>query len=462
MKVNSLYTKVFLSFLGILIVTEALIFVLFVHFAGRQYRERFGQHVRAQVAFARELVEEKIRSEPLRPPSENPLLKDLIRAMGKSYGARLWLTDPDGVALAQSFEGSVPGDVEEGFPGGPKREMGPIILYGERGRGHRLHVLIPVALDERRTGTLHALFQPPESTSHKGGFAMGLGVIGGVIALLVVPVSRRITRPLNVLRASALRISEGDLSHRAAVTGNDEIGQLGQAFNRMAEHLERMIRGGKELMAHVSHALRSPLARIRVAEEMVREHLEGSDLERVKRHLEVICEDVEELDGLIGRILEFSRMDMQERAYERVALDLPALLRDLLERFEPMLSRKGLILHADLPPHAVFSGDRTSLQSALSNLLDNAVKFTPEGGEICVSVDEEPPFLRMRMTNTYRRLSEGERDRLFDPFYRIEDVREAGTGLGLAITRKIVEGNGGHLQVANSERGLQFDLRLPR
>ncbi len=462
MTINRLYTKIFLSFLGILVITEALIFALFIHFAGRQFRERFEQNLRTQLDFAKELVEDKIRFEPHTPADQNQSLKDLVQRMGQSYGARLWLTGPDGIPMIQSFEGAVPRAVEAQFPADAEKKMGPFTLYKEFRKDHRFYVRIPIQLNGAQTGTLHAFFERMEPMPHKGGFAMGLGVIGVIIALLVAPVSRQITRPLNRLRKSALRISEGDLSHRASLTGRDEIGQLGKAFNRMAEQLERMIRSGKELTAHVSHELRSPLARIRVAEEMIRTQLKGADQGKAEKHLECIREDIEELDRLIGRILEFSRLDMADRALERAEVDLSSLLHHLLNRFEAAAEKRGLQLSAELPPHVSVMGDRDGLQSALSNLMDNAVKFTPDGGAVSIHLSTDADFIRLTVANTYRRLSQDELDRLFAPFFRVEDVQEAGTGLGLAITRKIIERNGGHIRALNTEQGLCFEIRFER
>ena len=462
MRINRLYTKIFLSFLGILIITEALIFVLFIHFAGRQFREWFEAAFKNQVVFAKELVEDTIRSEPLIPASQNQALKNLVRRMGRSYGSKLWLTGPDGTLLTQSFEGTVPLEVEKQFSKDPERTMGPFTLYKEFRKGHRFYVLIPIRLTDGQAGTLHVLLERMKPEPHKGGFAIGLGVIGVIIALLVIPVSRQITRPLKRLGRSAIRISEGDLSHRASVRGRDEIGELGQTFNRMAEQLERMIRGGKELTAHVSHELRSPLARIRVAEEMVRAQLRNTDLKDAKRHLDSIREDIRELDRLIGRILEFSRLDIQDRPFEQRDLDLSLILKDILDRYETAIRKKGLALRRDFLSRIPLFADGESLQSALCNMLDNAVKFAPERSEVSIGVSEDADALRISVTNTYRRLSEDELSRLFEPFYRVEDVQTAGTGLGLAITRKIVERNGGRIRALNTEKGLQFEISFPR
>jgi signal transduction histidine kinase len=462
MKIGRLYTKIFLSFLGILVITEVLIFILFIYFIGRHFRDHFEEYSRSQAAFVKEFVEDKIRSEPLTPASQNQALKDLILQMGEIFGAKFWLTGPSGSTLAKSFDGVMPKDIEKQFQRELKGRKGTFKIYRDFGEGWGFYMIIPIQMADGQTGNLHALFESTETGPRKGGFAIGLLVIGVIIALLVVPVSRQITKPLSRLRRSAIRISEGDLSHRTSLTGRDEIGQLGRTFNLMADRLERMIRGGKELTANVSHELRSPLTRIRVAEEIIQKKLKKDDSKKVEKHLNAIREDIEELDRLIGRILEFSKLDIHEGSFERVPLNLPALLRELLDRFETAMKEKGMVLRTELPSSALVYGDREGLRSALSNLLDNAVKFAPKGGEVAICVAEDAGSLRLSVTNTYRELSEDELDRLFEPFYRVEGVSERGTGLGLAIARKIIDQNGGRINASNSEKGLEFVILFPR
>ena len=120
---------------------------------------------------------------------------------------------------------------------------------------------------------------------------------------------------------------QGRSLHRTSVKGRDEIAQLGTTFNLMAERLERMISGGKELTANVSHELRSPLARIRIAEEIIREQMKKGKSGETEKHLNHICEDIEELDRLIGRILEFSKLDIHEGAFDKSPLDLSSMLQ---------------------------------------------------------------------------------------------------------------------------------------
>jgi signal transduction histidine kinase len=457
---SRLYTKIFLSFLAILIVTEILIFGLFIFFAGRHFRDRFEQYTTSQITFVKEFVEDKINARPSTPPSQNQALKALILRMGKIYDARFWLTGPDGRPLAKSFEGKIPKDVEKQPCSGPIGITGPFKIYKDFGKNHKVYVVVPIQMLHGQSGNLHALFESMNPERHRGPFALGLLVIGLFIALLVVPVSRRITKRLNRLRESADRISKGDLSHRSSVHGKDEIGQLASTFNTMAEKLERMIRGGKELTANVSHELRSPLARIRVAEEIMRGQLKKGIPKGMEKHLNNIQEDVYELDRLIGRILEFSKLDLHEESFEKGSLDLSAILRKLLARYEPVMGKKEVALEMEMPETVSMTGEKRALESAFTNLLDNAFKFVHEGGRVAVRLIRMPDHLELRVSNTYGKLADEELENLFEPFYRVTDVKEAGTGLGLAIAKKIIERNGGRIQAANAENGIEFVIRF--
>jgi two-component system sensor histidine kinase CpxA len=264
MKLSKLYIKIFLSFLLVLIVTFVLIFAIFVIAAGRDFHSRMGQYVRAHVLITKELVEDKIKSNPGLPVSENEDLRNVIVRLGQAYSSKVWLTDADGKPLMKSFSGDIPETLSDFRWKRVKGSM-DFELYRRMKRGWQWYAIISTQFQEGQTGRLHLFFERREK-EHPEGFGLGLIIIGIVIALLVLPISRYITKRVKGLSDSASRIAEGDLSHRATVKGKDEIGELGRTFNRMAAKLERMIEGGKELTANVSHELRTPLARIRVAE----------------------------------------------------------------------------------------------------------------------------------------------------------------------------------------------------
>jgi two-component system sensor histidine kinase CpxA len=460
MKPSKIYLKIFFSFLVILIVTEILIFGLFGIIIGRHLRSEMDRYASTQVMMVKEILESKMRTVPEGERVPNESLKAFIEKMGELLGAKVWLQKEDGEVVAKSFHGNLPKEQEE-LEKGRGTDFGSFRLYHGRRSGSAAYAVVPIALEADKGSTLHVLFPKSGSSHPEGGFALGLGVIGAVIALLVIPVSRFISKPINELRHSAGRIAEGDLSHRATVKGKDEIGKLGRAFNHMADRLEKMIRGGRELTAHISHELRTPLTRIRIAEEMLREKMEQQNCAGLDRYLNDIREDIEELDDLIGRILTLSKFDLKERPLSPESFNPVDLMNGLLGRLKPAMDRKGLQLTTDISLQPPLWADRNALQTAFSNILENAVKYSPTAGRVKVEMKSDESALEVSVVNTADRVPEEEIERIFEPFHRLGTTKEGGFGLGLAIARKIIEAHGGTIGAQNGEDGFRIKTRLP-
>ena len=458
MKPGKLYIKIFLSFLAILFVTEISIFALFIMIPGKDFRARLEHYTEGKVLIVKEIVEDKIRSAPTTELSKNEPLREFIFDFGEILGAKVWLQNIDGTLSVKSFKGEIPVIVEQ-LKKKRSRDYGSFKLYQRK--HSNFYAVIPIAFPKGEKGSIHILFGSQGPPHPEGGFALGLAIIGLIIALLIIPVSRFITNRVKQLKQSALCIAEGDLSHRVAVKGKDEIGELARAFNHMTDKLERMIISNKELTANVSHELRTPLTRIRIAEELLREKLGKGNFKEYERHLDEIREDISELDSLTGRILELSRLDIQESPLKFEILNPSDLINDLLERLKPVMERKDLRVKTDLSSHSTFMGDREALRIALLNILDNAAKFTPQNGDIIVKVYSEQGFLEISVTNSFEKLAEEDLTRIFDPFHRTGRSKAAGSGLGLTITKKIIERHGGKIESFNSPEGLEIRIRLP-
>jgi two-component system sensor histidine kinase CpxA len=458
MKPTKLYIKIFLSFLAILFVTEISIFALFVTIPGKDFRAQLEHYTKGKVLLIKEIVEDKIRSAPTTELSKNEPLREFISDFGEILGAKVWLQNSDGTLSVKSFEGGVPVMVEQ-FKKKRSRDYGSFKLY--RRKHSHFYAVIPIAFPKGEKGSIHILFGSHGPPHPEGGFALGLAVIGLIIALLIIPVSRFITDRVKQLKQSALRIAEGDLSHRAAVKGKDEIGELAQAFNHMTDKLERMIISSKELTANVSHELRTPLTRIRIAEELLREKFGKGNSREYERHLDEIRQDINELDSLTGRMLELSRLDIQESPLKFEILNPSDLINDLLEQLKPVMEQRSLCVKKDLSSQSSLVGDREALRTALLNILDNATKFTPPNGDIIVKAYSEQGFVEISVTNSFEKLTEEELTRIFDPFHRTGQSKAAGSGLGLTITKKIIERHGGKIESFNSPEGLEIRIRLP-
>jgi two-component system sensor histidine kinase CpxA len=461
MRPGRLYIKIFLSFLLLLIVTEILIFGLFLLTAERSFHHRIDQYLSAYAMVTKEIVEGSIKTRPGTEPVENESLKETIIHLAQALEAKVWLATPDGTPLLKSFQTEIPEPLLRMEERHFKKVKG-VKLFRDFRRRYDYHAVIPIQIGKGETGSLHILFERREKEHPGGSFALGLLGIGAIIALMVIPVSRLLTKRITQLRMSALKIAEGDLHYRATVKGKDEIGELGHTFNLMTDKLEKMIKASKELTAHISHELRSPLARIRVAEDLVREKLSKGDPSHVEDHLTDIREDVEEMDHLIGRILEFSKLDLHERPLKLDAFNPSEMMDDLLERFRPIINQKDLCLTKDISYEPPFFGDKEVLRTALSNVLDNATKFVPEKGHLIVRMHSKGTSLFISMTNTYQALPKEDLSRIFEPFSRAERSPATGYGLGLAITKKIIEKHGGHIEAYNSMEGLEIQIQIPK
>jgi two-component system sensor histidine kinase CpxA len=318
----------------------------------------------------------------------------------------------------------------------------------------------PVSLPGGETGILHMSLKKPSRGLNDMTFAMGLAGIGVLIAAMLFPLYRFISRPLSELKAAAIGISEGNLSARAGIRSSDEIGELASAFNRMAENVERMVKSTRELTANISHELRSPLARIQVAGELLDEKL--GQPENARRYLESIREETAEIDRLIGDILMLSRLDMNAANTKVTEFDLTAALKELVGRWVASAEHAGLSMEMNIPDKSVIiRAGRDDIMRAIDSLIANAVKFTPENGIVSVRLEDTGHAVMTRVRNTCAPLSPEQLEKIFEPFYRIPGGASQGTGLGLTIARRIAVNVGGSLTVSSWEQGIEMTLSIP-
>lgn len=459
-RISRLYIKIFFAFLGMLILVEVLTFGLFHHTVGRYFSEKTDRAAQSQANMFTTLIEDRLNRGGFASPVDDQLLVDLLTDLARSVDAQVWMTDPTGAVVWQSFTGPVPSlkRVKRRI----KNIDGTNVLVS-KGISYYFSTLIDPA--DRQPTRVHILVRPHWKDHPADRFVPGLVVIGFIVALLVLPLSRAISKPIKELRRSALMIADGDLNHRAVIDRCDEIGELGQAFNFMAERLERMVRNGKEMLANLSHELRSPLARIRMSEELLRRPAkpgaEAKNRERIEQLLAGVEEEIDHMDGLIDRIMLLSKLDLAESPLKQEDCRLEVIIKELLERFGPAAEARGIKL--DPPPEEDhrLTADCAALKTVLVNLLDNAVKYTPAGGRVNIRIDRRGKSLVTVMTNTHPPLSEEELAAIMKPFIRGRQVTQVGSGLGLSLCTRIVRRHGGTLTAHNSPDGFTVELGLP-
>jgi two-component system OmpR family sensor kinase len=334
----------------------------------------------------------------------------------------------------------------DAFARGLSRDLGlSVVLEGPRGEligafgPACLHpdVVTPVRRDERLLGTAKLCLAKRERRAGFAFFAL-LGLAAAMLWGASGVIARRLVRPLGELVRVADEIGRGNLDARVTLhrTKVGEIGDLADAINDMADRIQRQMADQRELLAGVSHEIRSPLARLRVLAEMAREQ-EGKVGEDIER-------EVLEIDSLVGELLASSRLDFG--AFERRAVDA----RELGER---CLERCGVDPSAlDFAPQVTrVWGDPTLLARALTNLLENAKQHAGQVSKLCVT--QEGDTLVFAVEDRGPGFSEQDLSRAFEKFVRGEKSAGSSLGLGLSLVRRIAEAHGGRAWAENRAGG---------
>lgn len=292
--------------------------------------------------------------------------------------------------------------------------------------------------------------------------AFAVSLVGALVVTGVVAV--RMTRSLRQLSAATRELADGAFAGPLPVDRDDEIGDLGRAFNRMAERLKEVDALKEDFFSQISHDLRNPLTGMRGAVQLMAQGKAGGPLEPRQLHmLRIVDESIERMLAMVNQILEFTRLRARLMPIERQPVDLAKVVARTLDEMHPQAEEAGLTLSsttsgADFTVHA----DEAGLMRVVTNLVGNAVKFTPRGGSVTAQLRDWNAEVELRITDTGTGIPAEALPRIFDP-YRQAHAGRKGSGLGLAVVKGMVEAHGGRV-VAESTvgQGSTFVVTLPR
>ena len=371
------------------------------------------------------------------------------------------------------LEGPPPG----GQSGGGMRPWGPRMGPGREGPpGERA----AIEIEGSQVGFVFVAGRNPRTTMFLREFAPTQAVIG-VILLIVgsavasLAIFRPAHRRLRGLEKVAQAIGEGDLTARAPEAGGDEVTALARAFNRMAGDLEARTRAmelsdrtRRQLLADVSHELKTPLAAIRGYAETLSMPEVRLDEDTRRRYLEIVGDETLKLEGIVGDLLDLARLEGGGLALTCGEVPVAQLFQRVADRHEREMLEKQVSLEtsvaADMP---ALWGDAARLEQALQNLVANALRHTPEGGQISLVAARAGEGVRLTVRDTGSGIPDGHLPHIFDRFYKSDASRtdpfsKSGSGLGLSIVKAIVERHGGTVAAANTPAGgAEFTLTLP-
>ena len=315
------------------------------------------------------------------------------------------------------------------------------------------------------------LYEPARSRLIRYTLVGLIALLLAVVAALVI--ERSIVLPIRRLRATAQRLGGGDLTARAPRLGGGEIGDLGSAFNAMAtqiaereERLTELDRLKSEFVSNVSHELKTPLTTIKLLAHLLRRG-DVTEEERLD-HSETIAVECDRQIDFVGNLLDLSRIESGAYRLRKTRLDIRELIDSCVEVERHRAESLNLTLTSKLPKElSAVSGDNEALRRVIRGLIDNAIKYTPEGGQITVSAQESTETIAISISDTGKGIAETDLPHVFEKFYRAgletDDASAPGVGLGLYLAQQIVGQLNGKISVASTAgAGTTFTLRLPR
>lgn len=302
--------------------------------------------------------------------------------------------------------------------------------------------------------------------------AFTLAGLGATLLALAVGllVSRSLAAPLDTLAATASRMSAGDLSARAPVSTQDEIGQVATQFNQMAARLEASFAeleaerdALRRFVADASHELRTPITALRSFIEL----LQGPAADDAEARAEFLAESaaqINRLEWITQNLLNLSRLDAGLVSLDLAVHDAGEIVAETAAAFKARAAEKGITLSVETPDHPLpLRCDRPRLELALANLLDNALKFTPSGGAVTAGARATPTGVALWVADTGPGVDPEDLPRIFERFYRGRNNGAPGSGLGLSIVHSIVQAHHGRVTVDNRPgEGCTFTVEIPR
>ena len=296
--------------------------------------------------------------------------------------------------------------------------------------------------------------------------ALGVAALAAIIVAVgaSLALSRRVVAPLRAMTIASRRIAEGKYDERVSVSSKDELGQLGESFNQMAEQLEQVESMRRQLIGDVSHELRTPLTAIKGSMEGLIDGVLPADTETYEQ----IRAEAERLSRLVDDLQELSRVEAHAYPLDFREVDVSSLVATAIKRLTPTARAKRITLTSSLPrdlPRLLADEDR--LGQVLTNLTANGIQYTPEGGTVTISAERKNGELQISVADTGVGIPPEHLAHIFTRFYRVDKSRSrasgGGSGIGLTIARHLVEAHGGRIW-AESEgdgKGSRFVFTLP-
>lgn len=296
--------------------------------------------------------------------------------------------------------------------------------------------------------TLAEVFEPFQTT--RIWIVFSFIILITFIIATVRRIMNNITMPLENMRVISEKMASGDFTQRIAVRTNDEIGSLSNSFNSLAAALEHEESKQREFLSNVSHELRTPLSYIKGYTEAILDDV----VDEPKKYIETINKESDRMQRLVNDLLDLAQLEGDSYPMKKQPLPFAQLIQDVITRFELAARQNKVVITKDLDHDAIILGDADRLEQVIGNLLDNALRYTPEGKKIEIILKSRDNFVDLVITDQGKGIPEEELSKITERFYRVDKARSrkaGGTGLGLSIVTEILKKHQATLKFESKE-----------
>lgn len=453
---GNIYLKLYLWFFLVFIVTLLTVAALANHFLGTTVREEIEEQLVTHARILASEYENLCGDWFTLDPGDFDCGKFLNR-MSQMRDVGFWILDTDGTVRTSGVRTPPPVSPEDIH----RAAQGQTVVVTKR----RIPaaVILPLTNSRGRVQELFVFHRPLLRPYPPPRFPLvtSLAIAGLVIAILVIPLSLRLTKPIRELHRLGQQWAEGRLENRARIRGGGEISELANVFNKMAGNIQEMMNQRKEFLALISHELKSPLTRMKIALELLSE--KGNSDENLRKKLVRDLEaEVTESENLVEQLLVLSRVEMLPPTAEFQEIKVSDFIEKAVKQVEFTAQNNEVRIHWKAVDMTI-SGDAEQLQRAIGNVIENAIKFSKKGGGVSVSVERKTDGIQIKVSDEGVGMDSDDYEKVFEPFYRSKTANQhQGSGLGLFIARRIIERHGGTIQAsANTPTGTIFSISLP-
>ncbi len=460
---RSLRWRISVSFVGIAVLVAVVIGLVLVPILATHYST-------AERTYLEGAAERAVRDLAAVSWADRRALESAAQQLALLTQAHLRITDPSGILVADA-----PAPGPGASPPGSRPLPNPlgVGLFGATPDPASLprsdqRVSRPVNRPAAAGGGLLGQVELSEGPAYEQVALMNVAeawAVASILGVLVAAlagwlVSRRLTEPVQTLTAAADRMAKGDLSARADLDRDDELGQLARSFDSMATRVDGTVASLRRFVADAAHEIGTPLTALQADLDLAAAHAQSDDERRlVARALA----QSHRLGLLATGLLRLSRLEARDTVLALERLDLRLLAREIADAFASRADQAEVTLTLALPDdEVVVMGDPDRLRTAVANLLDNAIKFTPRGGSVVLGVRAAGGFGRVTVRDTGIGIPPEDMPGLFERFHRGRNAGGYdGSGLGLAIVRATAELHGGSVRAKSGGDGSSFELSLP-